>query len=168
MNPDLIQYQYDREVQWVMVIQEVSCSDHVSINRLQNLMSLLRNKKEISNIPITIRVSVMPQPSVSVSWLMYPGICGRDPDWRSGIAKILTISEVQPVKCWVLWPLPVSGLYCSHAKPVSFEDLKTVFPRFRRSSVYISRTFCWCGPGCCANSWSLNELWYSLAERRRM
>jgi len=54
-------------VQWVMVIQEVSCSDHVSINRLQNLMSLLRNKKEISNIPITIRLSVMPQPSVSVS-----------------------------------------------------------------------------------------------------
>ncbi len=140
--------------------------DHVSINLLQTLMSLLRNKKQINNIPITIGLSVMAQPSVSVGWSMYPGMCGCDPDRRSGIFKILTMRQVQPVKCWVLWPFPVAGLYCSHAKPVSFQDLNTVFPRFSRSSAYISRTFCWYGPGCWASSWSLNEIWYSLAEKR--
>jgi hypothetical protein len=40
---------------------------------------------------------------------------------RSGIAIILTTKLVQPVKCCVRCPLPVSGLYCSHAKPVSFQ-----------------------------------------------
>lgn len=53
----------------------------------------------------------------------------------SGIAMILTTKLVHPVKCWVRCPLPVSGLYCSHANPVSFQLSKTVVTRFFRSSV---------------------------------
>lgn len=65
----------------------------------------------------------------------------------SGIARIFTTRLVQPVKCWVRWPLPVSGLYCSHANPVSFQLSYTVSTRFLRSSVYIlAACFAW-GPG---------------------
>ncbi len=66
--------------------------------------------------------------------------------FRSGMAMILTTRLVHPVKCWVLWPLPVSGLYCSHAKPVSFQLLYTVSTRFWRRSVYSCLARFWCGP----------------------
>lgn len=42
---------------------------------------------------------------------------------RSSMAMIFTTKLVQPVKCCVRWPLPVSGSYCSHAKPVSSQLL---------------------------------------------
>lgn len=50
--------------QWVTVKQDVYDSNHLSINPLQNLMSLLRNTKQTNNIPITIRFSLTTQPSV--------------------------------------------------------------------------------------------------------
>lgn len=37
----------------------------------------------------------------------------------SGILITPTTQLVHPVKCCVRWPLPVSGLYCSQANPVS-------------------------------------------------
>src|ERR1700712_2220295 len=81
---------------------------------------------------------------------------------RSGKFMILTTMLVQPVKCWVRWPAPVSGLYCSQAKPVSLQDSYTVSTRFLRSSVYmVVARFC-CGPGCwamsCCNSISIRYL----------
>lgn len=60
---------------------------------------------------------------------------------RSSMAIILTTRLVQPVKCCVRCPAPVSGLYCSHAKPVSFQLLYTVFTRFLRKRMYRSRAF---------------------------
>jgi len=57
-------------------VKENMISDHVSINLLQTLMSLLRNTKQVNSIPMTIRASVMPQPSVPAGGLMYPGMCG--------------------------------------------------------------------------------------------
>jgi hypothetical protein len=49
---------------------------------------------------------------------------------------IFTTKLVHPVKCCVRCPFPVSGLYCSHAKPVSFQLSYTVLTRFLRRSVY--------------------------------
>jgi hypothetical protein len=56
------------------------------------------------------------------------------PPLKSGIPIILTTRLVHPVKCCVLCPLPVSGLYCSQAKPVSTHSSKTVLMRLTRSS----------------------------------
>lgn len=39
------------------------------------------------------------------------------------MAMILTTMLVHPVKCCMRWPAPVSGLYCSQAKPVSSHEL---------------------------------------------
>ena len=58
---------------------------------------------------------------------------------RSGMAMMLTTILVQPVKCCVRCPLPVSGLYCSQAKPVFFHSRKTFSTKFFRSCEYISR-----------------------------
>lgn len=66
------------------------------------------------------------------------------------MAIILTTRLVQPVKCCVRCPAPVSGLYCSHAKPVSFQLLYTVSTRFLRRRMYRSRAFWLCGPLCVA------------------
>jgi hypothetical protein len=54
----------------------------------------------------------------------------------AGIPMILTTKLVQPVKCCVRCPSPVSGLYCSQAKPVSDQDLKTVSTRLVRRRLY--------------------------------
>lgn len=74
----------------------------------------------------------------------------HSPPVISGIPIILTTRLVQPVKCCVLCPLPVSGLYCSHAKPVSTQESKTVLMRFSLRREYRSVAFSWCGPGVCA------------------
>jgi hypothetical protein len=75
------------------------------------------------------------------------------PPSKSGIFMILTTKLVHPVKCCVLCPLPVSGLYCSHAKPVSFQLSYTVLTRFLRSAEYIFVARAWCGPFCWATVW---------------
>jgi hypothetical protein len=54
----------------------------------------------------------------------------------AGIPIILTTKLVQPVKCCVRCPSPVSGLYCSQANPVSDHDLKTVSTRLVRRRLY--------------------------------
>lgn len=54
---------------------------------------------------------------------------------RSGIVIILTTKLVHPVKCWIRWPWPFSGLYCSQANPVLCHSRKTFCTRFVRSSV---------------------------------
>lgn len=41
----------------------------------------------------------------------------------SGILMTPTTQLVHPVKCCVRCPLPVSGLYCSQANPVSVQEL---------------------------------------------
>lgn len=69
----------------------------------------------------------------SSSWPLF------SPAGRSGMDIILTTMLVQPVKCWIRWPLPLSGLYCSKAKPVFFHSPKTFSIRFLRSWEYISR-----------------------------
>lgn len=51
-----------------------------------------------------------------------PKPSAQTPPVKSGISIIFTTSVVQPVKCCVLCPAPVSGLYCSHAKPVSCHE----------------------------------------------
>ena len=116
--------------------------NHVSIKFFQFLMSGFRKIKQITNIPITERVNIVFQPLVWFDGRISSGIDDWDLGWRSGMFMTFTISEVQPVNCSVLWPLPVSWLYCSHAKPVSFQDSKTAFTRFRRSSEYMSVDFC--------------------------
>lgn len=58
------------------------------------------------------------------------------PSLRSGIPMTFTAKLVHPVKCCVRWPLPVSGLYCSQANPVSFQLSYTVVTIFRLKSVY--------------------------------
>lgn len=60
---------------------------------------------------------------------------------------ILTTKLVQPVKCCVRWPAPVSGLYCSHAKPVFSHWSKTLVTRLARRLVYRVRARAWCRPG---------------------
>lgn len=65
----------------------------------------------------------------------------------SGMAIILTTKLVQPVKCCVRCPSPVSGLYCSHANPVSFQELYTVLTRFCRKEVYSCEARTCEGPG---------------------
>jgi len=54
---------------------------------------------------------------------------------KSGMTIIFTTKLVQPVKCCVRCPAPVSGLYCSHANPVRSHSLKTLSTRFFRSFV---------------------------------
>jgi hypothetical protein len=44
---------------------------------------------------------------------------------RSGMTIMFTTKLVHPVKCCVRCPSPVSGLYCSHAKPVFSHSRKT-------------------------------------------
>lgn len=63
------------------------------------------------------------------SSLSRPSLC------TSGIAMIFTTKLVHPVKCCVRWPSPVSGLYCSHAKPVRSHSRNTLSTRFFRRSV---------------------------------
>lgn len=65
---------------------------------------------------------------------------------KSGISMMDTIKLVQPVKCCVRWPLPVAGSYCSQAKPVSFQDSKTVLTRLRLRLVYKFVACCACEP----------------------
>ena len=62
---------------------------------------------------------------------------------RSGIDIIFTTILVQPVKCCVRCPWPVSGLYCSQANPVSFHSLKTFSTTFFRRLEYSSRACSW-------------------------
>lgn len=66
---------------------------------------------------------------------------------KSGIVIIFTTRLVHPVKCWVRWPWPVSGLYCSHAKPVRSHSEKTLFTRFCLSDVYKFEARSLCGEG---------------------
>jgi hypothetical protein len=58
---------------------------------------------------------------------------------RSGMDIIFTTRLVQPVKCCVRCPLPVSGLYCSQANPVFFHSRKTFSTRFLRRLEYVIR-----------------------------
>ena len=51
---------------------------------------------------------------------------------KSGMTIMLTTKLVQPVKCCVLCPSPVSPLYCSHANPVRSHSLNTFFTKFSR------------------------------------
>lgn len=44
---------------------------------------------------------------------------------RSGMIIMFTTKLVHPVKCCVRCPAPVSGLYCSQAKPVFSHSRKT-------------------------------------------
>jgi hypothetical protein len=60
-----------------------------------------------------------------------PASC-QIPPLKSGMHIILTTRLVHPVKCCVRCPSPVSGLYCSHAKPDSLQALKTVLMTLRR------------------------------------
>lgn len=66
---------------------------------------------------------------------------------KSGIVINFTTRLVHPVKCWVRWPLPVSGLYCSHAKPVRSHSEKTLFTRFCLSDMYNFEARTLCGEG---------------------
>lgn len=68
------------------------------------------------------------------------------PAGRSGIDIIFTTMLVQPVKCCVRCPEPVSGLYCSQANPVAFHSLKTFSTTFFRKFEYNSRACSWWGP----------------------
>lgn len=81
---------------------------------------------------------------------------------RSSMAMILTTRLVQPVKCCVRWPSPVSGLYCSQAKPVSFQLLKMVSTRFLRRRLYRSLALAWLGPDCLAT------FYFCLVSLRRV
>jgi hypothetical protein len=58
---------------------------------------------------------------------------------KSGMDIIFTTRLVQPVKCCVRCPLPVSGLYCSQANPVFFHSRNTFSTRFFRSLEYVVR-----------------------------
>lgn len=86
----------------------------------------------------------------SIICIFYNSSCPPLSPGFSAIRMIFTTKLVHPVKCLVLWPWPVSGLYCSQANPVSFHDLYTVSTKFLRRLVYSFVACFWWGPFCCA------------------
>lgn len=109
---------------------------------------LARRKFEICSGYINLRLPPNSTGSASHQSSSCPFLLPPPFSGTSGIAIMFTTKLVHPVKCCVRCPAPVSGLYCSHAKPVSTQDLYTVSTRFLRRAVYILLALDRWGPCC--------------------